>query len=241
MTANSPEPHCAVLDARVRAVLARLHAEAEAEMRAFARRPRLRLPRLRRGQTAAPFDWEAASALYRDKYISLEREQGNLLYLLARSLGARRAAEFGTSFGVSTIYLAAAVRDNGGGLAIGSEIEPAKAAVARANLAEAGLDGYAEVRVGDARETLADPGGPLDLVLIDGFPHLNRTILQLLTPHIRAGGMAMADNVGSFPREMGAYVDWVQNPANGFLSTTLPLRGGTELSVRTAAPKAAAD
>lgn len=230
--ASSTEPHSAVADPGVQAVLNRLHAAAEAEMEAFARqappepRPEPRGPR--------PFDASGAAALFRDKYISLEREQGNLLYLLARSLGARRAAEFGTSFGVSTTYLAAAMRDNGGGLVIGSEIEPSKAAVARANLAEAGLAEFAEIRVGDARETLADPGGPLDLVLIDGFPNLNLTILQLLAPHVRLGGIVMADNVGSFPFEMERYVAWVQDPANGFASTTLPLRGGTELSLRVA-------
>lgn len=222
------EPRGPIADPVVRAVLDRLHAGAAAEMRAFAERAGPRPP------ADAPFDPEAARDLYRDKYISLEREQGELLYLLARALGARRAAEFGTSFGVSTIYLAAAMRDNGGGLAIGSEIEPSKAAVARANLAEAGLAAFAEVRVGDARETLADPGGTLDLVLIDGFPHLNLAMLQLLAPHLRAGGVALADNVGSFPREMRAYVEWVRDPANGFVSATLPLRGGTELSVRTA-------
>lgn len=225
------EPRGPIADPAVRAVLDRLHAEAAAEMRAFAERAGPRPP------ADAPFDPDAARDLYRDKYISLEREQGELLYLLARALGARRAAEFGTSFGVSTIYLAAAMRDNGGGLAIGSEIEPSKAAVARANLAEAGLAAYAEVRVGDARETLADPGGMLDLVLIDGFPHLNLAMLRLLAPRLRAGGVALADNVGSFPREMAAYVDWVRDPANGFVSSTLPLRGGTELSVRTVAPR----
>ena len=227
--ATSTDPRGPIADAAVRAVLDRLHAEAEAEMRAFAERAGPRPP------ADAPFNPDAARDLYRDKYISLERGQGELLYLLARALGARRAAEFGTSFGVSTIYLAAAMRDNGGGLAIGSEIEPSKAAVARANLAEAGLADFAEVRVGDARETLADPGGALDLVLIDGFPHLNLTMLRLLAPHLRAGGIALADNVGSFPREMAVYVAWVRDPANGFVSTTLPLRGGTELSVRTAA------
>ena len=225
------EPRGPIADPAVRAVLDRLHAEAAAEMRAFAERAGPPPP------ADAPFDPEAARDLYRDKYISLEREQGELLYLLARALGARRAAEFGTSFGVSTIYLAAAMRDNGGGLAIGSEIEPSKAAVARANLADAGLAAYAEVRVGDARETLADPGGTLDLVLIDGFPHLNLAMLRLLAPRLRAGGVALADNVGSFPREMAAYVDWVRDPANGFVSSTLPLRGGTELSVRTVAPR----
>ena len=231
MTMSSVEPHSVVPDPRVRAVLNRLHAAAEAEMEAFARQAR---PEPRPEPGPRPFDAEGAVELFRDKYISLEREQGNLLYLLARSLGARRAAEFGTSFGVSTTYLAAAMRDNGGGLVIGSEIEPSKAAVARANLAEAGLAEFAEVRVGDARETLADPGGPLDLVLIDGFPNLNLAILQLLAPHLRLGGMVMADNVGSFPFEMEAYVAWVQNPANGFASATLPLRGGTELSLRVA-------
>lgn len=225
------EPRGPIADPAVRAVLDRLHGEAAAEMRAFAERAGPPPP------ADAPFDPEAVRDLYRDKYISLEREQGELLYLLARALGARRAAEFGTSFGVSTIYLAAAMRDNGGGLAIGSEIEPSKAAVARANLADAGLAAYAEVRVGDARETLADPGGTLDLVLIDGFPHLNLAMLRLLAPRLRAGGVALADNVGSFPREMAAYVDWVRDPANGFVSSTLPLRGGTELSVRTAAPR----
>ncbi len=233
---TSPEPHCAVPDATGKRVLARLHAAAEAEMEAFLRQAQQTPQRPAPGPR--PFDAEGAAALYRDKYISLEREQGNLLYLLARSLGAKRAAEFGTSFGVSTIYLAAAMRDNGGGLVLGSEIEPSKAEVARANLTEAGLAEFAEIRVGDARETLADPGGALDLVLIDGFPNLNLTMLQLLAPHIRLGGMALADNVGSFPIEMAAYVAWAQDPANGFASTTLPLRGGSELSLRVAPPPA---
>ncbi len=224
---SSTEPHSVVPDPRVRAVLDRLHAAAEAEMEAFAQGAPPEPP-----PEPQPFNPEGAAEFFRDKYISLEREQGNLLYLLARSLGARQAAEFGTSFGVSTTYLAAAMRENGGGLVIGSEIEPSKAAVARANLEEAGLAGFAEIRVGDARETLADPGGPLDLVLIDGFPNLNLAILQLLAPHVRVGGMVMADNVGSFPVEMGEYVAWVQDPANGFASATLPLRGGTELSLR---------
>ena len=231
MTMSLPEPHSVITDPRVRAVLDRLHAAAEAEMEAFAQGAP---PEPQPEPEPRPFNAEGAVEFFSDKYISLEREQGNLLYLLARSLGARRAAEVGTSFGGSTTYLAAAMRENGGGLVIGSEIQPSKAAVARANLEEAGVAEFAEIRVGDARETLADPGGPLDLVLIDGFPNLNLTILQLLAPHVRVGGMVMADNVGSFPIEMGDYVAWVQDPANGFASATLPLRGGTELSLRVA-------
>ena len=71
-------------------------------------------------------------------------------------------------------------------------------------------------------------------MLSDGFPTLNLAMLQLLAPHVRVGGIVMADNVGSFPVEMQHYVAWAQDPANGFASATLPLRGGTELSLRVA-------
>jgi predicted O-methyltransferase YrrM len=86
-------------------------------------------------------------------YIPVSREQGELLYLTARAIGARHVVEFGTSFGISTVYLAAAVCDNGGGLVIGSEIEPAKHRQAEANLAEAGLAEVSDVRLGDALES----------------------------------------------------------------------------------------
>jgi predicted O-methyltransferase YrrM len=90
-------------------------------------------------------------------------EQGNLIYLLCRGLRANRVAEFATSIGMSTLYFAAAVRDNGGGMVIGSELVPAKVEAARHNLAEAGLADYAEIRQGDARQTLRDLGGPCRL------------------------------------------------------------------------------
>ena len=79
-------------------------------------------------------------------------------------------AEFATSIGMSTIYFAAAVRDNGGGKVIGSELVPAKVAAACHNLADAGLADYAEIREGDARQTLQDLGGKVDFILIDGWP-----------------------------------------------------------------------
>src|SRR6185436_17769921 len=83
-------------------------------------------------------------AFVRDKFVALDPEKCDLCYMLCRSIQARRVVEFGTSFGVSTIYLAAAVRDTvredgGSGLVIGTEIEPTKASVANANLADAGL------------------------------------------------------------------------------------------------------
>ena len=124
-------------------------------------------------------------------------------------------------------------RDNGGGTVIGSELVPAKVETARNNLAEAGLAEYAEIRVGDARQTLRDLGGPVDFVLIDGWPlsegpSLARQVIEIVVPQIRVGGYIMNDNAEP------DFLDFVRNPSSGFLSVTLPLKGGTELCVKVA-------
>src|ERR1700722_4419165 len=64
-------------------------------------------------------------------YLAVSRETAGLLYMLARSIQARSVVEFGTSFGISTLYLAAALKDNGGGRVIGTEFEPSKVTRAR--------------------------------------------------------------------------------------------------------------
>jgi predicted O-methyltransferase YrrM len=160
-------------------------------------------------------------------------EQGDLLYLLCRAIGATRVAECATSLGVSTLYLAAALRDNGGGLVIGSEIVPEKAARARASLADAGLEHLVDVRVGDALETFADLGGPIDLLLVDGWPtadppSLSRSIIEVVAPQLRRGAIVVNDNAED------DYLAFVRDPANGFVGMTLPLKDATELSVRVA-------
>ena len=131
-------------------------------------------------------------AFVRDKFVALDPEKCDLCYMLCRSLKARRVVEFGTSFGVSTIYLAAAVRDTvrdhgGEGVVIGTEIEPTKARVANANLADAGLDKFVEVRVGDARQTLKDVGGPVDFLLLDSWIPLVRPVIDVVAPQLRPG------------------------------------------------------
>jgi predicted O-methyltransferase YrrM len=171
------------------------------------------------------------AALFKDVYIPVNRDQGQLLYLLARSIGARRIVEFGTSFGISTIYLAAAVRDGGGGRVIGTELEPAKHARAVQHLAEAGLSDYAEVRLGDARETLQDVAAPLDLVLLDGWKDLYLPIIQMLKPKLRRGALVLGDNIFTFKKGLRPFVEWMQAEANGFRSSTLHISDGFELSL----------
>ena len=87
----------------------------------------------------------------KDFPLAVSRATGALLYMLARSAGARTIVEFGTSFGISTLHLAAALRDNGGGRLITSEFEPSKLARARKNLTDAGLIHLVEIREGDAQ------------------------------------------------------------------------------------------
>jgi len=166
----------------------------------------------------------------RSCYISVPREEGEFLYLTARALRAQRVVEFGTSFGISTIYLGAAVRDNGGGIVVGTELEPGKHERAVANLREAGLDDVAEVRLGDALETLREVPEPVDLVFLDGWKDLYLPVLKLLEPRLRPGAVVLADNIHTFRKALRPYVEYVQSGENGFESTTLPISDGLEYS-----------
>ena len=164
--------------------------------------------------------------------IGLGRASGRLAYLTARAINAERIVEFGTSFGISTIYLASALRDQGRGVVIGSELEPSKVQFANRHLEAAGLSAFADVRAGDARETLADPGGLIDLVLLDGWKDLYLPILRILEPHLRPGAVILADNVTMFRRTLGPYVAYVGQQANGYQSVTLEIGAGLEYSIR---------
>lgn len=140
------------------------------------------------------------SALTRQAYLAVTPQTARLLYLLVRSARARTVVEFGTSFGVSTLHLAAGLRDNGGGAVISTELEPSKAARARRNLAEAGLDDLVEILEGDARGTLPERGlSDVDLVFLDGANHLYGEVLTLLEPLLAEGALVVADNVASGP------------------------------------------
>jgi predicted O-methyltransferase YrrM len=214
---------------RVKAVLERLHREAKGDCWRIAQV----LPAMARGWLGggAKAAMPAAYPHFREAFLAISPAQGRFLYLTARALGARRVVEFGTSFGISLHYLAAAVKDNGGGIAIGSEIEPDKAERARAHLAESGLADHAEIRLGDARETLVDVPAPVDLVLLDGWKELYLPVLALLAPKLRRGAVVLADNIDTFPTTLAPYVAHMQSGRNGFRSMTLPLGDGFEYSV----------
>jgi len=171
---------------------------------------------------------------YRDLYgrlknapLAISRATGTLLYMLARSSHARTIVEFGTSFGISTLHLAAALKDNGGGHLITSEFEPSKVAQARANLTAGGLIDLVEIREGDALHTLS-VGLPdtIDLLLLDGAKALYPEILSLVESRLRPGAFIVADNADDSPD----YLARMRAPASGYMS--VPFGEDVELSMR---------
>ena len=172
-----------------------------------------------------------------DKLVALDRNKAEFCYQVCRSLGARRIVEAGTSFGVSTLFLAAAVRDNvraagGEGVVIATEYESRKADAARANFAEAGLSGFIDLREGDLRKTLVDLVGPIDFMLVDIWTPMARPVLELVAPRLGQGAVVICDNTDQFRPAYKDYFDFVNNSANGLRTITLPFEGGLEFTVR---------
>lgn len=167
----------------------------------------------------------------KDFPLAVSRETGALLYMLARSIGAKTIVEFGTSFGVSTLHLAAALRDNlgngGGGRVITTEFEPSKAERALEHFVAGGVTDLIEIRLGDALQTLAsDLPETIDLVLLDGAKALYPEILGLLESRLRPGALIIADNADYAPE----YLARVRSVEAGYLS--LPFDDDVELSMK---------
>ena len=204
-------------------LLDRLFALSDAARPVFSGVPAAERDRLMRSKT----EYLELYGHMRDFPLAVSRETGALLYMLARGCGARTIVEFGTSFGISTLHLAAALRDNGGGHLITTEFEPSKAERAQEHLMAGGVSDLVEIRLGDALQTLAvDLPETIDLVLLDGAKALYPEILALLESRLRPGALIVADNADYAPE----YLARVRSPAEGYLST--PFAEDVELSMR---------
>ncbi len=201
-------PACATVVAKLFAAADSSDAALDAQRNALAPEEQARF-------MAGAENYRAFYGRLKDFHLAVSRETATLLYMLARSCRATAVVEFGTSFGVSTVHLAAALRDNGGGRVISSELEPSKVAQARENLAAAGLADLVEIRSGDALETLArELPNPIDFVLLDGAKDLYPKILALLEPRLRSGALVVADNADWSPE----YLERVRDVAQGYES-----------------------
>jgi predicted O-methyltransferase YrrM len=207
-------------------LLAQLFADADATSARLEQR-RNSNPDQQRAALINTADWRSMYTAMKEFHLAVSAETGTLLYMLTRSLRASSIVEFGTSFAISTLHLAAGLRDNGGGRVITTEFEPSKIARARENIAAAGLDDLVEIREGDALETLGrDLPDTIDLVLLDGAKPLYPRVLALLEKRLRAGALIVADNADWCPE----YLAYVRAPANDYLS--VPFANDIELSMR---------
>lgn len=217
-------------DPALEALLERLHAESDAQVEGlvdyFARRAR-------EGTLGGARLDEDAHRFLADQLVALDREKALLCYQLCRALRARTVVEAGTSHGVSTLYLAAAVRDNGGegAIVIGTEYEPAKAKAARANFEAAGLSGYVELREGDLRETLRELPEPVDFLLLDVW-EVALPALERVEPRLRPGAIVACDNTAAHAEHYRGYFRFLEERRDRFRTMTLPFEGGLELTVR---------
>jgi predicted O-methyltransferase YrrM len=171
--------------------------------------------------------------LFGSLYIPVSPECGQLLYSLVRSGRPQTVVEFGTSFGIATIHLAAAVRDNGAGRVISTELNTAKAEQARKNLAEAGLADVVDIVTGDARDTLGSLTGPVGFALLDGWKELYLDTLRVLEPRLSPGALVAADDTEAFADALAGYLGYVRDTANGYLSVAFPVGDCVEVSCRT--------
>ncbi|KAJ5616697.1 hypothetical protein N7537_001811 [Penicillium hordei] len=175
-----------------------------------------------------------------DKFIALDQDKCELVYHILRSIDAKTVVEAGTSFGVSTIYLALAVAENAKRVSatakprvIATEKEESKAELARAHWAKAGreVEDVIELRVGDLRETLTEDLGTVDFLLLDIWTPLALPALKLVQPHFRPGAVIIVDNTvmaGDRYQELFAYVD---AEGSGFRRVTMPYEGGLDMIV----------
>ena len=218
----------ALREKRIQQVLNRLHKSAKTDKYKL-----LRLtPRFVMGfLTGKSIEEAMTTSKAKDIYLPISKQQGNFIYQTACAIEAKTIIEFGTSFGISTIYLAAAIKSNGKGVVISTELEPYKHKKAVQNLTDSGLENFTDIRLGDALETLRETIEPIDMVLLDGWNDLYLPILKILKPRLRKGSIILADDVIRFKRGLKPYVEYMKSGENGFESMTLPIGDGMEYSV----------
>ena len=191
------------------------------------------LPRLRDrqgefAQLASASAQERADALS-EIYMPVTPAAGRLLYSLVRATRPTTIVEFGMSLGISAIHLASAVRDNGSGRVVTTELSAAKVAAAKKNFADTGLDDLITVLEGDALTTLASLDRPVDFVLLDGWKELYLPVINLLEAQLSPGTLIIADNTEM--ADTKPYLDHVRDPENGYVSVNFLARDSDSMEI----------
>jgi predicted O-methyltransferase YrrM len=208
-------------ETRVASALDRMYAESDQQMATLHSR-------------AGQFNHATATAQERadalsDIYMPVTRDAGRLIYSLVRASRPQTVVEFGMSLGLSGIHLAAAVRDNGVGRVVTTELSAAKIEAAKQNFAETGLDDLITVLAGDALETLRSVDAPIGFVLLDGWKELYVPVLKLIESKLSPGALIVADNTSMDATQ--PYLDYVRDKANGYVSVSFPARDSDSMEI----------
>lgn len=155
---------------------------------------------------------------FKHAYLPISRDQGQNLKELIIRHDCKHIVEFGTSFGISTIYLADGARETGGKV-ITTELLENKALTASQNFKESGLDKFIEVRIGDAMETLKGHSEPIDFLFLDGWKDLYLPLFQMLEPQFHANTLIYADNMDMSGTR--AYANYVLNKKDTYSTKTV--------------------
>ena len=207
-------------DRRVATELDRMYTESKNQMSKL---------REMQGELGRPMTTQERTEAMSEFYIPVTPEAGRLLYSLVRATRPTTVVEFGMSFGISAVHLAAAVRDNGHGRVVTTELSDTKIAAAKQTFAETGLDDVITILEGDALSTLTDLDEPVDFVLLDGWKDLYLPVMKLLEPQLSAGVLVVADNASA--PDMKPYLDYVRNPDNGYVSFNFLVRESDSMEV----------
>jgi len=164
------------------------------------------------------------------RMLNITPDTGRLLWILVAATGATRILEVGTSNAYSTIWLADSARVTGGRV-VTLELNQDKVAMARRNLAMAGLADVVEIVEGSAADTLGRFPGPLDLVFLDADRPSYLRYLELVVPKLRPGGLLVADNVTSHANELTEYLARVKSHPELF-TVTVPIGNGEEVAIK---------
>jgi len=148
---------------------------------------------------------------FQDMPMGVDKEGGAFLYSLVRKKRAKTVIEFGTSMGISTIYLAAAVRDNGGGIVYTTELSKKKVSVAKKYIQECGLSDYVHFLQGDALQTLKNVDEVADLIFLDVWKEMYLSVLRLLEKNMHSNTTIVADDINLYKKRLKPYFDYVQS------------------------------
>ena len=184
-----------------------------------------------------PFKFdEKTNAFFSDKVMALDPDKSQYCYNLCRALKPKIVVEAGTSYGLSTLFLAAAIKENSEGkeekgIIHCSELSPAKVKKAKEYFSRAEVDDVINLRTGDILSTLKDIEGPIDLVLLDIGKPVPTELIKLLYDRLKPGCVILSDE----PEQRynyGDFFDYINSPENNFSTMTLPFSGGLEFTVK---------